>query len=265
MNYTIFNLLSKLNRVDKEQEKIHGDLMGLKKELIQFKNNYQNDKTISDAEQVLLQNLCRLPFHFYFITDVKTNRILHSNGLEVIVKNADENSNYSSFLKRLHPEDHQTFLELEMGLSKSNSAKNNEENQAMLISHFRVKKTNGEYIPIMKQSCFFQVDEDGNPSTILHLCNDLSGMIKENKVSFVLDSNGKDFSLKNCQEDKISLTKREMQILKLIAEGKSSVEIGNELFISRETVDKHRKNMIKKSGVVDTHKLAIKALSENWI
>ena len=44
------------------------------------------------------------------------------------------------------------------------------------------------------------------------------------------------------------LTKREIEILKYIADGKSSKLIGSTLFISKETVDKHRKNMLKKTG-----------------
>ena len=42
------------------------------------------------------------------------------------------------------------------------------------------------------------------------------------------------------------LTTREKEVLKLIAEGKSSGEIGNLLFISTRTVEHHRANIMKK-------------------
>lgn len=42
------------------------------------------------------------------------------------------------------------------------------------------------------------------------------------------------------------LTLREREVLKLIAEGKSSAEIGNLLFISTRTVEHHRANIMKK-------------------
>lgn len=45
----------------------------------------------------------------------------------------------------------------------------------------------------------------------------------------------------------IMFTKREEQILELIAKGFTSRNIANSLFISLETVKKHRKNMIKKA------------------
>ncbi len=45
------------------------------------------------------------------------------------------------------------------------------------------------------------------------------------------------------------LTDREIEILKLVAEGYSSTEIGQKLFISPRTVDTHRNNLIQKLNV----------------
>lgn len=50
-----------------------------------------------------------------------------------------------------------------------------------------------------------------------------------------------------------SLTEREIEILTLIAQGKSNKEIGDELFISHRTVDTHRTNLMKK---LDVHNIA---------
>ncbi len=47
----------------------------------------------------------------------------------------------------------------------------------------------------------------------------------------------------------IPLTKRETQILKLIAEGYSNTQIGKLLEISHRTVDTHRTNIRNKLGV----------------
>lgn len=45
------------------------------------------------------------------------------------------------------------------------------------------------------------------------------------------------------------LSDREIEILKLVARGMSSTEIGQQLFISPRTVDTHRNNIIQKLGV----------------
>lgn len=50
---------------------------------------------------------------------------------------------------------------------------------------------------------------------------------------------------KNNDND-VPLSKREMEIVKLIGEGKTSQEISEILFIGKTTVDTHRKNILKK-------------------
>ncbi|MFN8283577.1 MAG: response regulator transcription factor [Chitinophagales bacterium] len=47
-------------------------------------------------------------------------------------------------------------------------------------------------------------------------------------------------------EEKINLTEREIEILKLIAQEHNNAEIGSILFISERTVETHRKNMMRK-------------------
>ncbi len=54
---------------------------------------------------------------------------------------------------------------------------------------------------------------------------------------------------KNQSQSLDILTDREIEILKLVAEGYSSTEIGKLLFISPRTVDTHRNNLIQKLNV----------------
>ena len=48
------------------------------------------------------------------------------------------------------------------------------------------------------------------------------------------------------KSEKVVLSNREKEILNLIAQGKTSKQISEELFIAKTTVDTHRKNMIRK-------------------
>lgn len=61
---------------------------------------------------------------------------------------------------------------------------------------------------------------------------------------------------------KYHLTKREMEVLRLISQALSNKEIGKELFISDQTVSVHRKNIMRKLGVSNTAGL-IKAAYDN--
>jgi len=51
------------------------------------------------------------------------------------------------------------------------------------------------------------------------------------------------------------LTRRERQILKMIAEGRTTVNIADELFLSPLTVETHRKNLLQKFGVKNVAEL----------
>ena len=62
-----------------------------------------------------------------------------------------------------------------------------------------------------------------------------------------------------------SLTKREVEILKLVAQQYSTREIGDELHISESTVETHRKNLMKKVKVKNSVGLAIFALKNEVI
>jgi DNA-binding NarL/FixJ family response regulator len=62
-----------------------------------------------------------------------------------------------------------------------------------------------------------------------------------------------------------SLTNREREILKLIAEGKSNKEIGDLLCISVRTVERHRANMMTKLKVRRTAELVQYALRKHYL
>ncbi|MCU0459325.1 MAG: response regulator transcription factor [Bacteroidales bacterium] len=68
------------------------------------------------------------------------------------------------------------------------------------------------------------------------------------------------------QEDRnSSLSKREKEILLKICEGLSNHEIADALFISKRTVDKHRANLLAKTGSKNTASLILYAIRNRLI
>ena len=61
------------------------------------------------------------------------------------------------------------------------------------------------------------------------------------------------------------LTPRELEVLKLVAEGHTSDEIADLLVISRKTVDRHRANMLEKLGMRDRVQLTRYAIRRGLI
>jgi len=65
-------------------------------------------------------------------------------------------------------------------------------------------------------------------------------------------SNSEEEEERNYDELAAQITQRELEILQLIALGLTSQDIANKLFISKNTVETHRKNMLAKLNVNNT-------------
>ena len=70
---------------------------------------------------------------------------------------------------------------------------------------------------------------------------------------------------KNNFGEKTQLTKSELDIAKLIAEGLTTKEIAARKFISYHTVISHRKNIFRKLGVTSVSELIMVAIRSGWI
>lgn len=69
----------------------------------------------------------------------------------------------------------------------------------------------------------------------------------------------------NCKSNISKLTKREIEILKLLVEGLFNKEIAYKLFISEKTVKNHVSNIFKKINVSDRTQAAVYAIKNNLV
>ena len=63
--------------------------------------------------------------------------------------------------------------------------------------------------------------------------------------------------------DAVIISKRENEIITLIAEGNTNTQIANQLFLSSHTVNTHRKNIMAKLGVKNTAGIVMYAVKTN--
>lgn len=64
---------------------------------------------------------------------------------------------------------------------------------------------------------------------------------------------------------KTTISERELEITKLIAQGASNREIAKKLFISESTVKVHVKNILHKLDLRNRQQLAVYAVLQNWV
>lgn len=68
----------------------------------------------------------------------------------------------------------------------------------------------------------------------------------------------------NTSSQEPQLTKREKEVLKLIAKGMSTLEIAEKLFVSKHTIDTHRKNLLGKLNIKNSVGLARYAIDNGY-
>lgn len=97
---------------------------------------------------------------------------------------------------------------------------------------------------MLKAGAFGYILKDAASEELIHAIKSVSANQKYlcQKISGIVLNE----LLNNMEQDESKLSQREREILQLIAEGKSSKEIGEILFLSSKTVDSHRKNIMDK-------------------
>jgi DNA-binding NarL/FixJ family response regulator len=93
------------------------------------------------------------------------------------------------------------------------------------------------------------------------------GMYVSSKLSDALTADWAGWlsGVRSLERDHQPLTLRESEILKLVAEGKSSNEIATALHISRRTAEHHRASIMRKLGLKGTADLVKYAISSGYL
>lgn len=108
---------------------------------------------------------------------------------------------------------------------------------------YRIKHKKGHWVWVYSNTIVYKRDENNQPYQLLGICIDFSDNFKTMKQFSELYRENQ--QLKN-QLSITSLTKREKEIIKMIAAGMTSNEIAVSLNISLHTANNHRKNILKK-------------------
>lgn len=121
----------------------------------------------------------------------------------------------------------------------------------------RVIRKDRAVIWIMQQGSFIEIDKEGKPIITFDILTDITKFKKDKCMTLNMFKNeeSKKTTLYFPIHGKAPFSKREIEIIPHLSKGLSSKEIAQKLFISPHTVDTHRRNMLKKSGVKDSASL----------
>jgi DNA-binding CsgD family transcriptional regulator len=125
-----------------------------------------------------------------------------------------------------------------------------------MILNFRQRDKYGKYLNIILQLVVLELDKKGNIWLILILDDLLPDKISFEGVKrrLIHIKTGKICLFKNELEPnkKTILSTREVEVLGLVSKGFASKEIADKLFLSINTVNNHRQNILEKVGAVNT-------------
>lgn len=135
---------------------------------------------------------------------------------------------------------------------------------------YRVIKPDGSYIRILEQNTILQLDRKGNITHLLGVSSDITHWKKTDDIiaSVICLDDATSFFCSpddNCLKSQAMLSKREREIVKLIAEGYNSKFIADKLFISFHTVNTHRQKIIEKTNTKNTSGLIQYAICHGLI
>jgi two-component system, NarL family, response regulator DegU len=92
-------------------------------------------------------------------------------------------------------------------------------------------------------------------------------LVKEYRRLAINDSNqeGGQFHQSEVRRPLHLLTRRECEVLQMLADGKSNRGIGEALFISEKTVKNHVSNILQKMNVNDRTQAVVEAIKNGWV
>ncbi|MDR6846283.1 LuxR C-terminal-related transcriptional regulator [Flavobacterium granuli] len=169
---------------------------------------------------------------------------------------------FNDILNAIHPDDINFVANAEKALEDffyKNLGVNKLLNYKMSYC-FRMRMKNGTYSLINHQALILTMDSNGKVGKSLNIHTQIDHLSKLNTYTMSLiglngDPSFMDLSLDKENQDLKEFSKREIDIIKLLANGLNNTQIAEKLFISPLTVKKHRNNILTKSESKNTAQL----------
>jgi len=206
----------------------------------------RSDQLIIDLEELTEKNN-----QYYFIADLFEGKVIFTSKhcKQILGIDCEELNPYHN-LNAVHPDDLQRntsgwarmlTLGSELVLNKTEIR--------LFSTNMRLRNPQGEYPEVLFQ-CLMFYSEAYNTVFDLQLHTNIDSILDDKGFRHYYSGNDPSnfrFPDKELLSLGFPFTKREFEILKLIGTGLSSEQVAEKLFLSVNTVDTHRRNIIKKS------------------
>jgi DNA-binding CsgD family transcriptional regulator len=221
-----------------------------------FRNEFLNHKGITTAENITVpenfNSFNALPNEMIYYNIYSDIDKFYTSGLKELLGYTDKTLTLEQLFDMMHPEDIPKIYQAIKRAIDFFPDQSITYNNSSCIFTYRLKHKDGRYITILKDTRALYLN-NGKIGAHVNRLNNITNL-NIPKVKAWCSINNKTYPLINNKFEKL-FTKREKEILKLLAHGKTSEEISACLNIEKSTVDKHRQNLLSKANVENTMQL----------
>ena len=207
------------------------------------------------------EDLTNFGSQFVYIFDFPRGEVNYvSRGIQKIFGYEPGDVNLQFLYEKIHPDDRRAVCDATIDAIQGTIDNGMTSPGRLKFSvNYRFQKIDGSYLQVLRHQTVQQTDEQGNILRTTGIIVELGHLPEVNGVTgkMVDNESGKViYSRSYSGRDSIFST-REKEIILLLANGRKTDEIAEELFISPNTVSTHRKNMLKKYAVKNTAELIL--------
>lgn len=210
--------------------------------------------------------------YYYLIFNLATSTIEYvQDNVTKVLGCSPEKFTTEYSIENIHPDDIPFFLNIENTAMKFFSQFSPEKLMKYKIRYdYRIKHTNGKYVRILQQIYTIQTSPEGGALRVLDIHTDITHLKPTGRpvLSFIgLDGEPSyiDVEIQTAfKPSKEILTKREKEILRNLIDGHNSKSLSDKLFLSVETINTHRRNILRKTKTKNTTEVITKAIKEGW-
>lgn len=186
-----------------------------------------------------------------------------------------EKMQLQNWLQLWHKEDYQIVSEMEKckGRFLFEFINTDEIIHYKICQKYRLLQPDNSYRMFLNQMSTLVLSADNKIQKTLLVQTDIShlNVPMNHRLDFIHMKGGTSYYTDDMEkfieidQVEISLSPREREILSLVASGQSSKEIGKRLFISKNTVDTHRRNILQKMNSDNMLEVISLAIRSGWI
>jgi len=222
-----------------------------------FVNISHEDPFIVELEKRLRHNK-----QFFYIGDLLQMKILFtSSGSHEIIGVDSNKMDLSTFIIRTRPEDQERYsLARSMVIKSGYELLIRKKGISLISSHFQQRNPSGGFFNLLFQAYNFYSEIPANTVFTLLVLTDLSTFkINAHGYHHYIGSNSSMFRYPDDEllNEGHIFSDREFELIKLIAAGLGSEQIADKLALSVNTVNTHRRNILKKTKKSTTQELVI--------